>query len=70
MGPFEFYAWQRDESGMTRVFCYPQDEGQRCGILWIECPDAVVWKAGGGSENGLCGRKKLDKGDKRMEERE
>lgn len=47
MGPFEFYAWQRDESGMTRVFCYPQDEGQRCGILWIECPDAVVWKAGG-----------------------
>lgn len=48
-GPFEFYAWQRDESGMTRVFCCPHDEGQgegqRCGrwpILWIECPDAAV----------------------------
>lgn len=43
-GPFESYAWQRDEGGMTRVFCGPQWEGQRGGwaILWIECPDAVV----------------------------
>lgn len=67
-GPFEIYAWQRDESGMTRVFCGPQDEGQSGGwaVLWIECPDAVVWEGGGNTAVGYR-RKKVDKGRKREE---